>query len=403
MTQRTLIYLHTSEPLVASWIVWQEDRTVEVKIRANPQDLSPVAKNSIITVLVPAAEVLLLEATLPKLSRHQLLQALPFALEEQLMSDVSELHFAIANTGTKDKLPVAVITHKKMASWLALFKEWEITPTYVTSAIFALPCAANTWFGLLEHDNCMVRQSPYQGFVSEKDNFAALLAMSLAETAQKPEKIQLYATANTSCIDVNSINNLQISSFDESIWLEKISHWFDETSSINLLQGIYQPKGKALATKKIWRLAAIAASIWLTLLIIKNGVAFFILHHQANQLEHAIETIYRKNFPTATAIVAVRERMEEKLKLATHQINNNHFLFLLTKIGGYLAQHPVLHLKNLSFRDNQLSLDLTAAKFTDLDAFTQALTLQGLTVKQRNAAVIGTEVKANLVLQGGAS
>ena len=52
-----------------------------VALDKNSQDAETIA-------IVPAQDVLLTTAELPKLSRQRLMLALPFALEEQLIDDV---------------------------------------------------------------------------------------------------------------------------------------------------------------------------------------------------------------------------------------------------------------------------------------------------------------------------
>ncbi|HVH36514.1 MAG TPA: type II secretion system protein GspL, partial [Tahibacter sp.] len=54
------------------------------------------ARAARIVVLVPGAEVLLLETPAVSKNRSQLAKAVPYALEDQLAQPVEELHFALA-------------------------------------------------------------------------------------------------------------------------------------------------------------------------------------------------------------------------------------------------------------------------------------------------------------------
>lgn len=48
-----------------------------------------------VRVLVPSTDVTFHSLSLPRQSRRQLLQAIPFMLEEQVASDIDQLHFAV--------------------------------------------------------------------------------------------------------------------------------------------------------------------------------------------------------------------------------------------------------------------------------------------------------------------
>ena len=56
--------------------------------------LAEAALDRINIVIVPSEDVLVTTVTLPKMNRSRLLQAIPYALEEQVIEDVDTMHFA---------------------------------------------------------------------------------------------------------------------------------------------------------------------------------------------------------------------------------------------------------------------------------------------------------------------
>lgn len=405
--QKVLIYIDALQPLVASWVVFDEHgKVIQSVTRGDLKNLLPNARSFDTTVIVPAPEVVLTRATLPKLSRQRLLQALPFALEEELIDDVSELHFATADYQADGTVPVAIVAKEKIMNWLVELHALNIHPHEMISSIFALPYHEKTWEAGIQADCAALRTGAYSGFSCDRDNLPALLELSLAETNPQPETIQLYNFSETALLPL-SINSdttvLNLVKLNEATFLESVAGWTLSYPKINLLQGAFQAKQKSSSTKKIWLYACLAFFGWLTLGLCKNMVAFFILHHQNSQLDTAINTIYKKNFPQATAVVAPRERMESKLKELTNSAGNNLYLLLLAKTGSALKDSTDVKLKNLDFRNNQLTLALNAATFDDIDKFMKKLTQHGLTVKEQNAAVSGDQVQANLLIQRGSA
>lgn len=399
MTKHTLIYFHATVPIEASWVVFENGHIEHSTLRGDLSQMPDAFKKNDVTVIVPAMDVLLTEAVLPKLNRQRLLQALPFALEEQLIADVDALHFAIADTRVTDTVFTAITSKQKMDEWLGLLNEQQITPMQMFSAVFAVPYQEKKWQICIEKENCIIRQDQYRGFSSEPHNLALSLEMAIKESVEKPEGINIQNTLPSN-LDLNNVEiKLNEIALSEQTFLESIPTFIDREPNINLLQGDYRTKRKASESKKMWMMAGGLTLVWITLAFFSNLISFFILHHQASRLDTAINRIYKKNFPAATSIVAPRERMESKLNSLTSLSNNNYFLVLLAKVSPIILETPSIKIKSLDFRDKQFNLELTAAKFDDLDKLISSLTSQGLKAKQQNAAIAGTEVKANVFIQ----
>ena len=111
--QKTIIYLDPFIAPQASWVtVNSSNHIVQTVMQGNLYDI-PASENNDIIVIVPAQDILLTAAQLPKLNASRLQQALPFALEEHLIDDVSQLHFAIGEYQTDGTYPAAVVTQQK--------------------------------------------------------------------------------------------------------------------------------------------------------------------------------------------------------------------------------------------------------------------------------------------------
>lgn len=404
MTKRLIIYLQTEHPESVSWATMNASGQIQQSAsHGNWQDLSTFANLDDITVIVPQQDVLLTVAALPKLSRQRMLQALPFALEEKLIDDVHDLHFAIGDYQENNTLPVAVVKKQKMEQWLSLLKQVGIVPNKIIPATLALPYTPKNWHGCTINDSYLIRTDKYSGFVAEKNNLTTLLAIQLANTIEKPESLHWYSFANEPL--PTEISNIILNDIDCSNknYFEKIDEWIHNYSFINLLQGPFQAKQKTSLAKKIWLISACLFLSWIFLLFLNNLVSYFILEKNAKTTETAINQIYRHHFPAATSIVAPRERMEEKIKKSNALANKNPLLNLLASVGKSLDQSGGIRLQSLDFRESMLNLTILANSFNHLDTFSQSLKKQGLNVKQQNASMAGTEVKATLIISKGAS
>ena len=66
--------------------------------------------------LLPAGDVVTLDAELPARAGAKLLQAVPYALEEQVADDIDDLHFAIGARAADGRTPVCIVARSLMQS-----------------------------------------------------------------------------------------------------------------------------------------------------------------------------------------------------------------------------------------------------------------------------------------------
>src|SRR6266568_3909329 len=86
--------------------------------QGSQRGLEGLAPAEEIIVWTPAAETLLLRANLPTRSAAKIVQALPYALEEQLIEPPERLHFAYTHEAD-GSLAVAVTSRERMDRWVS--------------------------------------------------------------------------------------------------------------------------------------------------------------------------------------------------------------------------------------------------------------------------------------------
>lgn len=321
-----------------------------------------------IVVVMPAKDILFTQVTLPNLSRHRLREAIPFALEDQLIEDVSELHFALGETDANGTTPVAVVSRKKMDIWLEKFKSLHLSPAVVTSEIFLLPFEENTIHVNSLDNHSVVRTGKYSGFSCETKYLDTLLE---AERAEK-KIVQTHYSP------------------------EELAQRFS-ADYINLLQKPYLLKRKGTRHKKTWQYAAYLALVWILIIFLSNLISFLMLHHRMNQIDVAIQHITARHFPTGYSGTA-KTSMQAKLNQLETEANKNDFLFVLSLMGKNVLEKPGIHLENLNFQHHQMTITLLSDSFDRLDEMKAALSKQGLSVKQQNATIAGTQVRASILI-----
>src|SRR5688572_26861697 len=130
MSETLVIRLRAAEDSPASWLIVDLNGARSGPVHTGPlAEAAGLAQDRRVVLLLPGAEVGLAEPELPLRGSAKLAQAVPFALEEQLASDVEGLHFAVgerdsATVGT----PVGAVSRGLMDRWNAACEAAGIKP-----------------------------------------------------------------------------------------------------------------------------------------------------------------------------------------------------------------------------------------------------------------------------------
>jgi general secretion pathway protein L len=396
--QKLILYLPSDDLTQANWVFSSADGTAGKSVTGGAlEQLRTAAVENEVIVIPPAQDVLLTAVTLPKLPRYRLLQALPYALEEQLLADVTALHFAVGDYQADGSLPVAVIAKHKMEKWLAALKEIDVYPSVMLVPVLSVPLFEASWNIFVIGDVAVARTDTFSGFACDIQNLASLIELELAERGQKPQAIycQNYTPTRLDLKLANS--NVIEKQFPAENALQDIALKL-KAPFINLCQGAFQAKHKPSENKKYWRVAGYLLAAWLGILLFSNIVSYTILHHQYAGLQSQINAIYKHNFPNATAVVEPKRRLQEKLDALLNQGNKNHLLLWLSYLGKSLPAATGVRLQQLDYRNGVLALDLMAKNFDQIDNLAKGLIAQGVAVKQQNVAAAGEDVKGTLIM-----
>lgn len=400
MQEKLVILLHAHENTRPDCVVLDASATVsKVLLACDTSQLAAEAKSRSVTVIVPAEDVLLTSITLPKMNHSRLLQAIPFALEEQINDELDTLHFAAGSFKANEPLPVMVVARARMNEWMLLLQSWQVTADEMIPSVLALPCPPSSWFVMVS-DIALVRTGPSGGFACDKANLGEMLSLALADAITKPADIHIETT-DADAVSYSLAVPVQVTVVDASAQLEKMVASLQSEDSLNLLQGVYQNK-KSNRMPKLTQLLKVCVYLlvaWLGVLFLYPIVSFALLEQRAAEVNDKIAVIYKRNFPGATSLIAPKDRMQQKLNKLTADVSDNQLLLMIAKIGKGLSASPGVQLKRMDFQGNVMTVDLSATSSDVFTAFTDALSQEGLRVKQQNANLSGAHVSASLQIE----
>lgn len=399
MQEKLIIYLHAHDLASPGWAVVDAQGLVsQSAYQDSPDGLAAIAEGKEVIVWVPSQDVVLTQVTLPKMSRTRLAEALPFALEEQLIADVETLHFAHGEHQPDQALSVMIVAHEKMQAWLSQLRAWNIEPHCLLPDMYGLPVVEGVWH-IVINDLALVRTGPSQGFACDKNNLPALLELT-ASTAL-PERIAIHNySGQAHAIQIDMPTLIQEEHISREQFLSDLSRMGQSLPSKNLLQGKYAVKKSRLPqVDKLWKAITYVSCALIALLFLYPLTSYFILKQRVNSIDQEIAQIYKRQFPQAKNVVAPKMRMEEKLQKVSASRGESRLLSLLSYVGKGMMATPNVKLKRFDFQNGLLALELMAASSDDFSAFTSYLSDQGLVVKQKNATLAGERINATLEIE----
>ncbi|MEN8216305.1 MAG: type II secretion system protein GspL [Pseudomonadota bacterium] len=347
-------------------------------------------------VLIPGTDVLLTQANISSKQQQKIVQAVPYALEEQLAEDVENLHFALGKREPQSgNIPVAVIARTQMDAYIQQLNAVGITPAVLMPDMLAVPKPADGWGILYLNDIVLVRTGLHAGFAIESDCLGAALL-------DPPQHITVFSDMANRSRALSEAIPVTEKTHEQGI-LAWLAQGLIENQPLNLLQGDYRPQDKMASLLRPWRLTAALLLLGGGLHIAKQWIEYQQLSQQRQALNTQIEKLYRDTFPEARKIVNPRVQMEQRLKALSAQqgssAQDDNFLSILNKISTPLSRTPGFNLKRIDYRQGHFDIQLEVANLQALENLKQRISHHGLTIEIQSAVSRNRLVESRLRIQ----
>jgi len=349
-----------------------------------------------LVVLVPAADVRLASVEVPARQAAKVLQAAPYALEDQLADDVDTLHFALGPKQKDGRWPVAVVARAKMDDWLRPFTERGLVPDLMLpDALCLAPADGERWSALAERDQVLVRNAAFSAFACSPDDLELML--QLADPDRKAV-LRIVVPRDIS------------PDFTRLAWpvellpgfvspLEALLQSQRPENGINLLQGRYSQREDLLRLWQPWKITAALLALWIGFAAVLHGVSGWQLRQQLRQQEDANVQRYQQLFPAETRIVDLPAQVEQQFAALKAGKGGGGLLPLMQVLADALAAAPGMTLQSVQYREGALYAALGGSSLQPLEglrAWFAQPRAASLEVQSANSGAEGAQVRIKL-------
>lgn len=361
-----------------------------------------VAGAAQVIVLVPTEDVLLTTVKLSARSRAQLLQALPYAVEEQLLAPPEELHFA-ATHAQGDMLGVAVVAKEKMRAWLVQLSEAGIRADVLLPESLALPLAADSASVLVEDARASVRLAPWSAFACSVQELPSWLLQARAADALQPLAIHDFRAAAALALPV-PVAGYHERQRDPLAWLAGNL----AAPALNLLDGEFAVSHRQARATRRWRIAAALAAAVLLLAVLDLGADVLRLAHASARMQALAQDAVHAAFPDIDAAqlarVDAQQLMRGRLERLRGGVDASGLLRVLAQIAPVLGSTTRIQTRGMEYRNGVFELALRAPDVAALDSVRERLaTVPGVqaTVTAANPGADGVEGRIRIESAAG--
>lgn len=360
----------------ASWLVLENGRPLGNIMRGDLSTALPLANGAQVVVTIPTEDILLLDVTLPGRNRKKLVNAVPYAVEDQLIDEVDELHFALSQQTVAGKYSVAVIDHQHMAGWQQVLSQAGLQAHAMVPDALALPHKDRAWTVFVDGERLLVRTGRYNGFASLATNMEILLQAALQEADKKPDFIELIVQSDDERVWPEKIDDITIVQDKyEQETLALLACDYDGQNAVNLMQGQYSHRENISKHVRPWYQAAALLLVWL---VGQGGLSIYQGMHleaESKALKKQMTQVYRSVFPGQKFVRNPYSEMMGQLRQLRKKSGKSqaNLQDMLEATAPVLKNTKGISIKSLRFKSGRLELEFAVKDLQTLEDLKQRL------------------------------
>ncbi len=339
-----------------------------------------------VQLVIPAAQVLITRASLPKGARRRAGSVLAFAVEEATAAEPEANQVSwLGAAGDADAL--AVLDKQGLQRWRDALEGVGLRSYEVHSEILLLPRSSREWSLAWDGGEGFVRSGEFEGAATDGGDQASppLALRMMLEEAQargaRPDAIALYVTALGAAPDLAAWQR------ELGIPLHVVGAWDWRAAP--------EQAGTGLAhERRRWRispvaLASLRPAAWIAgAALALHGAAlvadWILLASEQRAVRARMEARFRSAFPNAVAVADPALQMRRQLAVARHRAgvpDGGDFAPMIEKVAIGLRELPAGALRTVSYESGRMTLELAAIEEAALRRSVARLMQTGLIVE----------------------
>ena len=406
----SLLRIHVSlrdQPEYCQWALIDEGRE-PVAGQGRLADLPQRAGR--VQLVIPATQVLIVRARIPREARRGPGSVLAFAVEEQVAGDpdanqVSWLGAVDGVGGAADEDALAVIDKKGLERWRQALAAVGIGIDEVHCETLLLPVQSGQWSIAWNGSEGFVRTGEFEGTTTDsgdRDSPPLGLCLMLDEAKARnagPTSIALYLTTPDAAPDSAAWQR----QLGTDLRIAGAWNWRMARSDAGVCLAQQRQRWRVLsgAARRL-RPAAWILGVALTIHAVALITDWTLLAGEQRTLRQNMEAQFRSVFPDAVAVADPALQMRRKLAEARYSAgisDSGDFLPMIEHVAAATKELPAGALRAVSYDGGQMTLELAANEGAALQRIKTRLLQSGLSVEISPGATRATRATVVLIVR----
>lgn len=356
-------------------------------------DVKSLQQQREVVVVLPGTLITRLTTHIPSNNTQQLLQAVPYAIEDQLASNLDSVHFAVQVASEQAGQIVYVVEKQVMQGICTELSNNGIEVDYFCTDHQLLAAAQPAATLVVYRDLVTCYLSSEQIFSLDKNSFLATIAQ-----LDWPETYALKGD-----VDANFIAALPGKAEQQP---ESAFTYLCQQFSPAQITNLYQPGCRQAQTTAATYLMPIAVASLAAVLVLAPLILLaehMLLKRQVRHGDAAIAKYYQQVFPQARSVVSPRLRIQRELALRQQQQISSHVQQLLAHVSNVVAQHSQVRVEEINYQAPNLTLQCSAKRQQDLQKMLAQLEQAGLQTTTLASDSNAERASLRLRIKGGMS
>lgn len=352
-----------------------------------------------VALVLPSADVVYLSVNVPGRTANSVRQALPFALEEFITSDVEDVHIAHQPIRPGEPVGCAIIDADRLTEWLRPLLDAGITAGSAFSQAELIRPQDSDSVLLFEQDQVLVVTSDQDALIDRDavpgilDALTTATITSVGGELSELELGQISSAPKQIIVQTAPLDYLAQRLVAAGIGVK------GNSAPLNLLQGSFAVRFEDRGVMARWHRTLALAAVWIA--VATGGLAAQGLRyeHQANARTTenfaAFETLFPgDSLPVTTT--QLQRRLASKIGSTEAAEDSLSMMDLMLRTTSVLG--PNSELQSLRFRAKQMELtaDVLISGFDELDAIKNRSREAGILVEISDATAERNRVRARL-------
>ena len=335
-----------------------------------------------VIVLVPGAEVLTTSVDIPIKGGSHFLDALPYALEDELAEDIDQLHFSSGIRRSNGRIPVAVVNRERLSQWVECFRELGIQPVSMIPDNHGLARIEDTISMLIAEDQVMINDGTNVEIVMQGINPSEVLSvigaideikLNRAVSPTMSKNVLIYCDAENHkkyqddwLILNNKIEDLTINLLKDGV-ISQLALTVVTGTGINLLQGDFGAKSEYSRLFRSWGYVAMLLLVLGLVGIATKTTNYYLLKQEEMNLKHQFEAEYHQILPGTSSVndpAGIIGSLKARIDASD---TPSAFLQSLEQLSRALKQNKEARIDVISYRAGVVDILLTAPNVLTLD------------------------------------